>query len=58
MVVLEQSKRNERDLVKSPTITPKSEQAIELSKELNKMVAKPTKELDVDALLAEPSEFI
>ena len=29
-----------------------------MSKELNKIVVEPTKELDIEALLAEPTEFI
>ena len=35
-----------------------TEQAIELSKDFNKMVAKLIEELDVEALLAKSIEFI
>ena len=56
--MLEQSKRIEREPVKSPITTLKLEQATELSKELDKMIAELIKELDVEALLAESIEFI
>ena len=56
--MLEQSKQIEKKPVKSPINTSKLVQAIDLSIELNKMVAEPTYELDIEALLAEPSEFI
>ena len=56
--MLEQSKTIEREPVKSPITTPKPTQTIELSKELNKMVAELTEELDVEDLLAEPTKFI
>ena len=56
--MLEQSKNVERVHVKSLTTTPKPEQVIELSIDLDKMVAELTEELDVEALLAEPTEFI
>ena len=58
MAMFEQSKRIERKLVRSSINSPKPEQATELSKELHKMVAKPTKELNVEAILAKPTEFI
>ena len=56
--MLEQSKKIKRKPIKSLITTPKLEQAIELSKDLDKMVAKLIEELDVEALLAEPIEFI
>ena len=56
--MLKQSKTVEREQVKSPITTPKPEQVIELFKDLDKMVAEPTEELDVEALLAEPTKFI
>ena len=58
MAMLEQSKKVERELMKSPIATPKSKQATELSKDLDKMVAEPTKEQDVEALPTEPTEFM
>ena len=58
VAILEQSKKIERKLVKSPINAPKLAQANELSRELNKMVAEATEELDVEALLAKPIEFI
>lgn len=42
--MLEQSKRIEKEPMKSPIITLKSKQATKLSKELNKMVAKLTED--------------
>ena len=45
MAMLEQSKRIERKLVKPSIMTLKSDQATELSKELDKMVVEPTNEL-------------
>ena len=42
----------------SPTNTTKPVQATYLSRELNKMVAESTYGLDVEVLLAEPTEFI
>ena len=56
--MLEQSKKIKRKPIKSLITTPKLEQAIELSKDLDKMVAKLIEELDVEALLAEHTEFI
>ena len=44
--------------MKSPITTPKLEQATELPKNFDKMVAEPIEELDVKALLAEPIELI
>ena len=58
MAMLEQFRRIERELVTSPITNLKIKQAIELSKELDKMVAELTEKLDVEALLAEPTEFI
>ena len=58
MAMLEQFRRIDRELVTSPITTLKIKQAIELSKELDKMAAEPTEKLDVEALLAEPTEFI
>ena len=58
MTILVQSKRVEREQVKSPVTTPKLEQATELPKNFDKMVAEPIEELDVKALLAEPIKFI
>ena len=56
--MLEQSHKIEKELVKSLITTPKSEQATKLSNDLDKMVAKLIKELDVETLLIEPIEFI
>ena len=39
-------------------LSQKAAQATELSKDLDKMVAEPTEELDVEALLVESTEFI
>ena len=58
MAMLEKSKKIEREPVKSLITTPKPEQAIELSKDLDKMVAQPMEELDVEGLLAKPIEII
>ena len=58
MAILEQSKRIERKPLKSPITTLKLKQATELSKELDKLVIESTEELDVEALQAEPIEFI
>ena len=58
MVMLEQFRRIEREPVKSPIATLKPVQAIELSKDLDKVVTKSTEELDVEALLVKPTEFI
>ena len=58
MAMLEQPKKIERKSVKSKITTSKLEQPIELSKELDKMVAELIEELDVEALLEEPTEFI
>ena len=52
--MLEQSKRIEREPVKSPIITLKPEQATELSKKFNKMVAEPTEELNFELYLPNP----
>ena len=41
-----------------PTTTPKLEQVIELSGDLDKMVAKSTEEFDVEAPLAKPTKFV
>ena len=43
MAMLEQSKKVEREQVKSPITTPKPKQITELSRDLDKMVVKPTK---------------
>ena len=56
--MLQQFKNVERKQVKSPITTPKPKQVIELSKDLDKMVAEPMEELDIEALLAGPIEFI
>ena len=56
--MLEQSKNVEKEQVKSPTTILNPEQVTELSKDLDKIVAKLMEELDVEALLAEPTEFI
>ena len=58
MAILEQSKRIEKEPMTFPITNLKLKQAIELSNELDKMVAKPIEELDVEALLAKPTEFI
>ena len=58
VAILEQSKKIERKPIKPPINAPKSAQATELSRELNKMVAEPTEELDVATLLAKPTKFI
>ena len=58
MAMLEQSRRIERQPVKSPIATPKPEQAIELSKDLDKMVAESIEEQDVEALLPKRTKFI
>ena len=42
MAMHEQSKKIERETMKSLITTPKPEQATELSKDLDKMVAEPT----------------
>ena len=58
MAMLKQSKKIERELIRSSITTPKLERAIELSEHLDKMVVDPTEELDVKALLVEPTKFI
>ena len=58
MAMLEQSKRIEIEPVKNLVTTSKLEQATELSKELDKIVVKPIEELDIEDLLAEPTEFV
>ena len=58
MAILEQFRHIEREQVQSPTTAPKLEPITKLSRDLDKMVAKPTDKLDVEALLAEPIEFI
>ena len=56
--MLEQSKKVARKQVTSLITTPKPEQATELSNDLDKMVVESTEELDVEALLMEPTKFI
>ena len=58
MAMLEQFKHIEREQVQSLIITPKLKPIIELSRDLDKIVAELTDEFDVEALLAERSEFI
>ena len=58
VAILEQSKKIQREPVKTLINAPKPAQATELPRELNKMVAEPMEELDVEALLAESTEFI
>ena len=44
--------------MKSPITTPKPEQATKLSKDLDKIVAEPMEELDIEALLTKLIGFI
>ena len=58
MAMLEQSRHIEREQVNSPTTTSKPKPITKLFRDLDKMIAKPIDELDVKAMLAEPTEFI
>ena len=58
MAMLEQSRHIEREQVNSLITTSKPEPITELFRDLDKMIAKPTDELDVKAMLAKPTEFI
>ena len=53
--MLKQSKKVEREQVKSLITTLKPEQVAKLSKDLAKIAVELTEELDVEALLAEPT---
>ena len=58
MICSSQSKKAEREQMKSPITTPKPEQATKLSKDLDKIVAEPMEELDIEALLTKLIGFI
>ena len=58
MAMLEQSKKSEREPVKSPITIPKLKQATKLSNDLDNMFAEPVQELEIEAPFARPIEFI
>ena len=51
-------KKVEREQVKPPITTSKLEQVIKLSMDLDKMVAEPMEEQDVEAYLSSPQSLL
>ena len=58
MAMLEQTKHVEKEPLQSPELPPTLEPVNRLFEDLDKMIVEPIDELDVQAMLAKPIEFI